>query len=1133
MDSSSSSHYLLCKKVAVLTKTIVHLNMKSEDEEEKRQAERVAHEAALAQIEAAAAAKLEALVLELDPKGTIQRYERVLSDLTERHTEEKEQAAKDLKAHAEAYANARTKNEAAYVQRLADLENEVSAAKAVLDSRASDLVRERVEIELDATRKVEASNKALEEARSQHSIDLRLEKDRFDTRLNENKVEYKEKLLELTKERDRSMENLRNELTSEKLEALSLLRIERESFQCAAEKREKELREDIERERSSRVSLEETVQVKNDLLVKAALDLQTSTEETKIAAQERDKAEKLAVVASSRTHVVEEEVKIVKEQLLHCKSLLAEEQTNVKNLSARLMEAEALLKSLQSSGSEAQTERERLNVKLSESLAQLSTAQETNTRLLNDRLKADEEAHAAQIRLQANADNAAKDAEGREIILRETITSLEEKERRGWIENELVIENLRSDVNRLRIELDTSLQDTIRAKSESESRIEAITIASSLRVENELSNLSLVLNTKHTDEIKRLESEWEKKVLETRSLLEAESSRAIQTWKDRVAQLEQELSSLKSQLDSSSSSRLLEEQSLRARVTSLESTLSTNVAEHREEKIRFVESLNALTVSLRRKEKSYDDLLKQSEEEKQLMRSSMEKEKSAILVKCKEEEDDWVEKFNSANAQLSSSLLRIDQVKEEGVVEAEKRVFECESQWKAKLEMSNETISRLELLINEMNSSSSTSLTKMKQEFATALLASEAKVSSLMTDISMIKAQNDKALKAAAAFVDERVSETRSLLLAEKAHSIEELITKHAEEMASASAAASRAQEAAISALRSSLEGDFKGILARTERELEEEANRLIQLEKETHLVHEKRSLDELRYSLELDHSRAMRKAETDNRTRELSSLDAQRSTLLYERSKAEEGFMKQISDAKDVAIMAAETAAKQISDIEKEMDKLRLDAASARKESRPEDVSRIERLVQLVKQKEEEVKFYKLELLNRETNFNKVFSGSGGGGSGGGGGGGLVISTTLSEGGGPLAVGSGPRAVTALQRVSSSSTSFSDATTSYLSSPRRPGSRTSTSVGVGGGVASGSNASGNDASAGNDASGEPSLQSPTSSRPPPLPVSLGLGPGGQPPSPTTARTTRRDPPSAPPPPQSLEHQQQHKKRNK
>lgn len=59
------------------------------------------------------------------------------------------------------------------------------------------------------------------------------------------------------------------------------------------------------------------------------------------------------------------------------------------------------------------------------------------------------------------------------------------------------------------------------------------------------------------------------------------------------------------------------------------------------------------------------------------------------------------------------------------------------------------------------------------------------------------------------------------------------------------------------------------------------------------------------------------------------------------------------------------------------------LQARLEARESRPEDLTRIQRLTSLVKAKDEEVKrcaeevkFYKLELLNRETNFNKVFTG-------------------------------------------------------------------------------------------------------------------------------------------------------------
>jgi hypothetical protein len=318
-----------------------------------------------------------------------------------------------------------------------------------------------------------------------------------------------------------------------------------------------------------------------------------------------------------------------------------------------------------------------------------------------------------------------------------------------------------------------------------------------------------------------------------------------------------------------------------------------------------------------------------------------------------------------------------------------------------------------------------------------------------------------------------------------------------------------------------------------------------------------KKSLDELRNSLELDYTRAIREAESLNRSRELSSLDALRSTLLFERSQAEEKLQKEIAEAKEVAFMAAETAAKQISDVEKEMERLRLDAIAARRESRPEDIDRIERLVQLVKQKEEEAKFFKLELLNRETNFNKLFSG---GGSGGIGGGGLVVSSTdnkgvggFESGGGggggvlPLAVGSGPRAVTALsQRMgNSTSDSYPSSSSSTNLTSRRSVSKTTISSTYSASGLSSYKSNGPFSSSGAtrsssssstiDVNGEPSMP------PPPLPlqspVGLSFGPGGQPPSPTTisasSRTNGLNPPAAPYEHQPLKQQQHFQQRKR
>jgi hypothetical protein len=1183
MDSSSSSssssssysseiHYNLCKKVAVLTKSIVHLNMKLEDEEGRRQAERDAHAQALNQIEAASIAKLEALVHQLDPKGTVQRYEKVLSDLTERYDEEKKQAARDLLAHSEAYANARMKNEAAYVKRLSELEAEVAAAKEVLDAKTLLLEEDKTRIESEAKSAVEVSNKMLEETRAKHLIDLQLEKDKFETRITEMKEESERRLIELKKEKESERLALQNEMRREKLEALSLLQIENNNTKEAAEEREKELINELENERSKKSEIENVLKEKTDLLENTALDLKKSQEEVKIVSQERDKASKRAVEASTRKSVVEDEMKRVQEQLRNCSTSLTEEEATVKKLTLRAMEAEELLKSLQSSGSEDKKELELLRKTLEDSLKNVSTLEEVNTQLKNDRRKADEEVHS----LQEKAEKAEKEAQDRENKLNETLSALEERHCRENVERDSIIEALQSDITRLKYEIETSLQETIRAKSEAEARIQDTILSGTERLQSELSALSLSLTTmhseemtklesdlksKHNEEMTKLESEWIRKLGNNEFKFEAETVRTTQVWQDRVSKLEQDLLFAKSQLDSTSSSRLIEEEGLRSRITLLESTLSSNETKQREDKQNYDVSLRTVNFKLQQKEEDYELLQRKADEEKALLLLNIEKERNDILSKHKEEINDWMNKVSSLEANLSSTSLQLERVRDVCVAEGNKRVLECELLWKAKLDAAASTILQLENLLNEKESLSSTDLSRIRQEFATALLAAEARVDALTTEVSVVKMESEKALKDAAIASEHRISEVKTLMLLESSRSIDELISQNAKEMANAVASADMAREAEIAALKSSLQLEFKALLLKIESELEEEAKRLIESEKESHLLHLKKSLDELRNSLELDYTRAIREAESLNRSRELSSLDALRSTLLFERSQAEGKFQKEIAEAKEVAIMAAETAAKQISDVEKEMERLRLDAIAARRESRPEDIDRIERLVQLVKQKEEEAKFFKLELLNRETNFNKLFSGGGSGGIGGGGGG-LVVSSTdnkgvggIDSGGGggggggvlPLAVGSGPRAVTALsQRMgNSTSDSYPSSSSSTNLTSRRSVSKTtisstnsasgSSSYKSNGPFSSSGATRSSSSSSTIDVNGEPSMP------PPPLPlqspVGLSFGPGGQPPSPTTisasSRTNGLNPPAAPYEHQPLKQQQHFQQRKR
>ena len=168
---------------------------------------------------------------------------------------------------------------------------------------------------------------------------------------------------------------------------------------------------------------------------------------------------------------------------------------------------------------------------------------------------------------------------------------------------------------------------------------------------------------------------------------------------------------------------------------------------------------------------------------------------------------------------------------------------------------------------------------------------------------------------------------------------------------------------------------------------------------------HEAAALDSLREALSNEHARAIE--------------------LLRCSHKADRSFLQaQCRAAIDAAKERTDEQLKQAA-----LERQRLEAALFL--SRPEDVVRIERLVSLVKLKDDECKLFRLELANREANFNRVF--------GGGEQARAVIAYPGSHQAGlaspgplhaepprpgasvpSLAAGSGVRAVSALQRVGS-----------------------------------------------------------------------------------------------------------------
>jgi hypothetical protein len=1094
-------HQNLCKKVAVLTKSIVYLNMKVEDTDLKRQAERRAHESALLAIESAANAKLEALVQELDPKGIIQRYEKVVLDLTERHTEEKAQAIKDLAAHAEAFTNARIKNETSYLKRLSEFETEINTSKASFDMKYQLLVHEKLVIEEEKKSLIEKYNKMIKDIQIKHVFELEEVKKSFDKLLNEEKVKTEGLLQNALLEKQNALESLFNDLTNEKLITVSLLESVAEKAKIISDNREKELIKEIESERSSKSLLELQLHEQQSMLETQGIDLKQSKEETRLAIHNYEKSEKKVQEANFIISSLQQQLSHTMEQVTTSQSLLITEQTTSKKLASRVLEVEAMLNSLKTSGLDTLQEVENLKNKLVDAMTKLTLSDNSINILQNDLQKLGEESLFEKLSLENSAKIAKEEAKFREEKLVETISTLQAQLCSINVSNNEQLLSLRSQLNILKGQLDESLNREIQIKIDTQAEICSIQAGIKEQVQIERTNCSIELTEKHNEILSQLEVDYTRRILETRSEFEQEAIKETSVWEERVARLQSALESALLQLDSSSTSRLVDETNLRTRVNELESMLSQAYLDKVTEKTQFENILKALSSDLKASDNLYKETIKKFEEEKAILIKNGQINQEMIQTKAKEEMKEIKTKLKETEEAITTLHVIHNNEKEEYNAKAALLLSECESSYRSKLEASSDVITRLERLLQEKEVSSAAGLGLYKERLEREGKDSEKQITALINELAVVKRDAAIALNSATIASETAIADMRSILLFESSLALEALKVQHSSELNTTLGDANIKHKNELDSLRHSLKNEFTELLTKTEKEFRDEASRLISLERENHLILQKKVMDELQYTLELDHSRAMRDVETLNRSREISALEALKSSLNFDRIKSEENLRTEIKAANEVAVMATETSTKQRIEMELEIEKLRIQVLDATKKSRPEDISRIERLVAIVKQKEEEVKFFKLELINRETNFNKVFSG--GSVSGNGGGSGFVITTSgfndsniissssssgSSSSQHALAVGSGPRAVTALALQKSGSVNISSTShTGPIETQRRSNSR------------------GGELSNRNEA-----------------PVSLGFGPGGhQPPSPTTTLVSKseqkkRDPPSVP-----------------
>ena len=97
-------HFKMCKKVALLTKVVYHLNIKNEDNDAHTAALRRRHDEALTAVAADATEKIQRLEAQVAHNPEAQKLAVALKELTERFSRERNEAQAAVKLKEDACA---------------------------------------------------------------------------------------------------------------------------------------------------------------------------------------------------------------------------------------------------------------------------------------------------------------------------------------------------------------------------------------------------------------------------------------------------------------------------------------------------------------------------------------------------------------------------------------------------------------------------------------------------------------------------------------------------------------------------------------------------------------------------------------------------------------------------------------------------------------------------------------------------------------------------------------------------------------------------------------------------------------------------------------------------------------------
>ncbi|XP_051469973.1 protein FAM184A isoform X9 [Apus apus] len=952
-EHSPDLHFKMSKKIAQLTKVIYALNTKNDEHEAAIQALKDAHEEEIQQILAETRDKILQYKSKVAEEMDLKRKIQVLEESLEDHKKMKHQALTEFEAYKGRVEDMQLCAEAQHVQRVVTMSREVEEIRKKFEERLRSFIQLQVQYEKD-------KRTALEDLRAAHRLEIqellktqqsqnatlskgqekleelhRLELEDLNSKVEELRLERKKLIEDYEGKLSKAQSFYEHELDSLKRSQLFTA----ESLHACKEK-EAELRKEFQNQ--------ESMLRKN--LGKLKTELQMVQDE---AASLREKCQKLQVAlgtAENNVQVLQKQLDDVKEEEM---SLLSKHKEVESELAAA---------------------RERL--------------QQQATDLV---LKA---SHIGMLQAtQMTQEVTIRDLESEKSRLKEKLSQLEEERNLLQSKTQSLDERQRQQILALEKKVNEA-RETQREYYEKELvKLQARLEGEAAQLKEAHSKTLEELAWKHHTAIEAAHSNANKDKKKLQMELEQQFEKEKLHLEGDKNQLRQQLENLKEELTTKLTSANQEVCRLQDLVRKSEQGLGTaegHISSLQEAQEILQKELELTRARLRETTDSLYSVEGELDQERQqheaMIAAMREEEKFKVDRMARDLEIKWTENLRQECNKLREELrLQHEEDKKAAMTQLlqlkEREKNAARDGWQKKVEDLLDQISLLKQNLEMQLSQSQSSLQQLQAQFS----QERQRLTQEIQELEEEHQQRHKSLQEAHILAFQNMEETKEQ---EQKELEERLQQKHSEELQALKETHKQAMEGfklemeqELQTLRFELEDEGKAMLASLRSELNHQHAAAIDQLRHNHQQELVAAKMELERSIELGRRQEKEflcrisdlQDELNHRDHHIAELDKE-ILHLHENISA---LTKEL-EFKGKEVLRIRSESNQQISLEEMEEKYK------NRESRPEDLQLISELKdliaerdQLIKKLIEDKKFYQLELVNRETNYNKIFNAS------------------------------------------------------------------------------------------------------------------------------------------------------------